>query len=133
MALIDIAEVAKRSGVPASTLRFYEERGLIRAIGRRGLRRTFDADIFDRLSLIALGRVAGFSLAEIGGMLGPDGAPAIDRAMLQAKADGIDRTIRRLTALRDGLRHAADCPAPRHADCPTFQRLRAVAAGRARR
>jgi hypothetical protein len=39
---LDIGEVALRSGVPASTLRFYEERKLIASIGRRGLRRTFD-------------------------------------------------------------------------------------------
>ena len=36
---MDITEVAKRSGVPASTLRFYEEKGLIASVGRRGLRR----------------------------------------------------------------------------------------------
>ena len=39
---LDIADVAKRSGLPASTLRYYEERGLITPIGRRGLRRLFD-------------------------------------------------------------------------------------------
>ena len=37
---LDIAEVAQLSGVPASTLRYYEERGLVTAVGRRGLRRT---------------------------------------------------------------------------------------------
>ena len=37
MKLPDIAEVAQRAGVPASTLRFYEERGLIASVGRRGL------------------------------------------------------------------------------------------------
>src|SRR5690606_17804977 len=52
---LDIAEVAQRSGVPASTLRFYEEKGLIASIGRRGLRRLFDAEVLERLSLIALG------------------------------------------------------------------------------
>ena len=39
---MDIAEVARRSGVAASTLRFYEEKGLIASIGRQGLRRRFD-------------------------------------------------------------------------------------------
>ena len=38
---MDITEVARRSGVPASTLRFYEEKGLVASIGRRGLRRGF--------------------------------------------------------------------------------------------
>jgi DNA-binding transcriptional MerR regulator len=39
---MDITEVARRSGLPSSTLRFYEEKGLIRSIGRRGLHRLFD-------------------------------------------------------------------------------------------
>lgn len=133
MALIDIAELARRSGVPASTLRFYEEKGLIDSLGRRGLRRTFDADAVERLSLIALGRSAGFSLDEIADMLGDGGAPDIDRAILLTKAEEIDRTIHRLGALRDGLRHAAACPAPSHAQCPTFRRLMAIAAERTRK
>lgn len=133
MKLLDIAEVARRSGMPASKLRFYEEKGLLTSLGRRGLKRLFGPDVFDRLSLIALGRSAGFSLDEIGGMLGPDDGPRIDRAMLTAKADELDKTIQRLGALRDGLRHAAECPASSHMECPTFQRLRQIAVGRARR
>ena len=65
---LDIAEVAQKSGLPASALRFYEERGLIKSIGRRGLRRVFPAGVVERLALIALGRSAGFSLGEIAGM-----------------------------------------------------------------
>lgn len=127
---LDIAEVARRSGVPASTLRYYEEKGLIASSGRRGLRRLFDPAIMDRLGLIALGRAAGFSLDEIGRMFGPDGEPRIDRDRLTAKADDLDRTIRKLAAMRDGLRHAAACPAPSHMECPTFRRfLRAAASG----
>jgi DNA-binding transcriptional MerR regulator len=127
---LDIAEVARRSGVPASTLRFYEEKGLITSSGRRGLRRLFDPGVLERLALIALGSAAGFSLDEIALMFAPDGRPAIDRQMLTAKADELDRTIRKLTAMRDGLRHAAACPAQRHVECPTFRRmLRAAASG----
>ncbi|QNQ08460.1 helix-turn-helix domain-containing protein [Sphingomonas alpina] len=127
MKLLDIAEVAKRSGMPASTLRFYEEKGLVESLGRRGLRRIFGSDVLERLSLIALGRMAGFSLDEIGGMFGGGGRPQIDRAMLSGKADELDRTIGRMAALRDGLRHAAACPAPSHMECPTFRRLLTVA------
>ena len=127
---MDIGEVAQRSGVPVSTLRFYEEKRLIAAIGRRGLRRQFDPGVLERLALIALGRTAGFSLDEIALMFGPDGRPRIDRQMLAAKAADLDKTIRQLTAVRDGLRHAADCPAPSHWECPTFRRfLRAAASG----
>ncbi|WP_331029502.1 helix-turn-helix domain-containing protein [Sphingomonas sp.] len=127
---LDIAEVAKRSGVPASTLRYYEERGLIESIGRRGLRRTFEPAVLERLALIALGRQAGFALDEIAAMFDPRGMAVIDRDMLAAKAEEIDALIRRLSAMRDGLRHAAACPAPSHMECPTFRRIvKAAASG----
>jgi DNA-binding transcriptional MerR regulator len=109
--------------MPASALRFYEEEGLIASIGRSGLRRQFNASVLERLALIALGRRAGFSLAEIKKMFAPDGRPRIDRKMLADKAVQVDVTIRKLSALRDGLRHAAACPAPSHMECPTFRRL----------
>jgi len=128
MTELDIADVVQRAGVPASTLRFYEEKGLITASGRRGLRRQYDPAVLDRLALIALGRTAGFSLDEIARMFAPDGRPALDREMLAAKAEELDRTIRELGVLRDSLRHAAACPAPSHAECPTFRRLLEAAA-----
>ena len=127
---MDIAEVARRSGVPASTVRFYEEKGLVTSIGRRGLRRVFSSSILERLALIAVGRASGFSLDEIALMFAPDGRPRIDRQMLVAKATELDRTIRKLTQMRDSLRHAAACRAPSHMECPTFRRiLRAAASG----
>lgn len=124
---MDIAEVAKRSGVPASTLRFYEEKGLLRSVGRQGLRRVFSASVLERLALIALGRSAGFSLDEIARMLGTDGRPRIDRQLLADKAEELDGSIRKLIAMRDGLRHAAVCSAPSHMECPTFRRLLGLA------
>ncbi|GGB96161.1 helix-turn-helix domain-containing protein [Pseudoduganella buxea] len=127
MAILDIGEVARQAGVAPSTLRFYEAKGLIASSGRRGLRRLFDGAVLERLALIALGRAAGFTLDEIGAMFAGDGKLALDRAMLVGRADELDRTIRRLSALRDGLRHAAGCPAPSHLECPTFRRILAAA------
>ena len=120
---MDISEVARRSGLPASTLRFYEEKGLLTSIGRRGLRRQFDPGVLERLALIAIGRTAGFSLDEIARMFGPDGRPRIDRRVLATKAEEVDKTIRRLRVIRDALRHAAACPAKTHMECPTFRRM----------
>ena len=120
---MDISEVARRSGLPASTLRFYEEKGLLASIGRRGLRRQFDPGVLERLALIAIGRTAGFSLDEIARMFGPDGRPRIDRRVLATKAEEVDRTMRRLRVIRDALRHAAACPAKTHMECPTFRRM----------
>src|SRR4051812_1482582 len=128
---MDIGEVAKQSGLSASALRFYEEKGLIASVGRVGLRRVFAPTVIQQLSFIALGRAAGFSLDEVAGMFSADGRATIDRKSLEAKAEEIDTTIRRLQALSNGLRHAAVCPAKNHSECPTFQRLlRAAVAGK---
>ena len=128
---VDISELAKRSGVRASTLRFYEEKGLIASIGRRGLKRLFAPEVADRLSLIALGRASGFTLDAIAAMLDAPGGD-IDRAALRAKAAELDRRIDQLTRMRDGLTHAADCKVPALTDCPHFLRI-VKAAGYQRR
>jgi DNA-binding transcriptional MerR regulator len=86
--------------------------------------------VLDQLALIALGQAAGLSLDEIQSMLSPHGGPHIDRKLLAAKADEIDKQVRQLRAMSRGLRHAAACRAPSHAQCPTFQKLlKAAAAG----
>src|SRR5690606_14756257 len=125
---MDISEVVRRTGVPASTLRFYEKKGLISATRGAGERRHFAPDVLDQLGLVALGQAGGLSLDEIGAMLSPAGAPQVDKNLLMAKADEIDATVKRLRAMSKGLRHAAECPAPGHAQCPTFQRLVKIAA-----
>lgn len=123
---MDIGEVVKASGLPASTLRFYEEKGLIKSYGRNGLRRLFSANVVERLALISLGRNAGFSLEEIYEMFLPNGL-VINRELLSAKASELDRKIIELTSMRNGLRHAAVCQATNHFECPKFLRLLSIA------
>lgn len=120
---LDIGDVSVRSGLPASTLRYYEEKGLIRSVGRKGLRRLFDANVMDRLSLITLARKADFSLQEIAALIGEEAKPTIDRTRLLDKAEEIERTIKQLTVMQRGLEHMAKCPAENHLDCPTFRRI----------
>jgi len=124
---MDIAEISKQSGLPASTIRFYEEKGLIRSTGRHGLRRVFGCNILEQLSLISLGRHAGFTLEEIAAMFAPDGKPRIEREKLNAKAEELNQSIKQLKAMRDGLLHAAECPASSHLDCPKFKQLLKIA------
>lgn len=123
MKFLDIGEVATRSGIKPSALRYYEEAGLISSVSRHGLRRQFPPEVLLQLKLIAMGKSAGFSLDEIAGMFGRNGMPDLPRDVMHAKADEIDRQLHQLTALRDTLRHVADCPAPSHMECPTFRRL----------
>lgn len=125
--MLDIGEVAARSGVPPSTLRYYEEIGLIASVGRRGLRRQFDLEVLERLALIALGRTAGFSLQEIREIFGRDGRCHVPRPDLRRKADDLDAQARRLNALSRLLRHVAACPEPSQLDCPKFRKLMRLA------
>lgn len=123
MKFLDIGDLAKQSGVAPSTLRYYEEIGLIQSVGRHGLRRQFDAHTPTQLALISLGKMAGFSLDDIKGMFDRNGTPQLPRAELHQRADALDAQIRGLSRLRDALRHVADCPAESHMDCPKFKRL----------
>jgi DNA-binding transcriptional MerR regulator len=122
---MDISDVAKRSGVPTSTLRYYEKTGLLESSAGHGQRRQFGADVLDRLALIALGQAAGFSLDEVRKMLVRS---HVDRQMLLMKADEIEARIKRLQAMSKGLRHAAQCPEDNHLACPNFRRLMKLSA-----
>ncbi|MBO0902805.1 helix-turn-helix domain-containing protein [Jiella sonneratiae] len=127
MKFLDIGEVAAQSGIRPSALRYYEKAGLISSVSRHGMRRQFPPEVLLQLKLISMGKAAGFQLAEISGMFGRNGMPDLPRDVLHRKADEIDRQIHELTALRDTLRHVADCRAPSHMECPTFRRLVDVA------
>ncbi len=130
MKFLDIGEVSANSGIKPSALRYYEETGLISSVSRHGLRRQFPPEVLLQLKLISMGKSAGFSLEEIAGMFARNGMPNLPRAALHQKADEIDRKVHELKALRDTLRHVADCPAPSHMECPTFRRLVEVAGKR---
>lgn len=123
MKVLDIGEVSASTGIPPSTLRYYDETGLISSIGRHGLRRQFSSDVLLQLALISMGKSAGFSLEEIGQMFSSTGKPELPRAELHQKAGELDAQIKKLSALRDTLRHVADCPAPSHMECESFRRL----------
>ncbi|MDH2178031.1 MerR family transcriptional regulator [Stenotrophomonas sp. GD03654] len=122
---LDIGEVVKRSGVPASTLRYYEQLGLLQALGRRGLRRQYDEQVLERLALIGLGQAAGLSLKQIGASLPPQhGCISLDRKALLAQADVLQRQITQLQRVRRQLQRAAACPEAQDArQCGSFQKL----------
>lgn len=133
LCLLDIGEVARQSGFTASTLRYYEEIGLIQSAGRKGLRRLFGPQTLVQLSLITLAKTAGFSLEDIAAMIGPGGQIMHNRDELHARADVLEQQIKRLSYLRDMLRHTANCPYPHPLECPKFQRLLDLATRNQRR
>jgi MerR family redox-sensitive transcriptional activator SoxR len=124
---LDIGEVVRLTGVPPSSLRFYEEKGLIRSTGRSGLRRLFNSHVLQQLQFIALGQQAGLTLEEIASMFTPEGKLSVNRQFLVDKSREIEKNIDQLTAVRNTLLHVAKCSAPNHMECPKFQRLLKVA------
>ena len=125
-ATLDIGEVIRQTGIKASTLRYYEEKGLIVSIGRKGLRRQYSHHVLEQLAVISLGTQAGFSLEELQGFI-EKSSLSIDRQRLLEKAEELDKKIQKLSSIRDGLRHAAECRAPSHLECSKFQRLMKLA------
>ena len=126
MKLLDIGEVASKSGLQPSAIRHYEDAGLIAPVARHGLRRQFEPQVLMQLKLIAMGKSAGFSLEDIAGMFGREGLQ-VPRPAMHQRADEIDRQIRELTTLSILLHHVAECRAPSHLECPTFRRLMELA------
>ena len=121
--LLDIAEVSDRSGVSASGLRYYEKRKLISAVARNGLRRQYEPAVLQELALICLAKSAGFTLDEIGSVLGRAGTQVIPRNALIDKAGDLEEQAERLVNLAKMLRHVANCPVENHFECSRFLKL----------
>ncbi|MEP0919822.1 heavy metal-responsive transcriptional regulator [Leptolyngbya sp. DQ-M1] len=103
-----IGPIAKESGVPIKTIRYYEELGLLQAVGRtEGGYRLFGFDVFTRLSFIKRAQSLGLSLAEIKEFLAvhDQGELPCDhvRVKLQDKISDIDRQIQQLQILKSEL------------------------------
>ena len=127
-----IGSVAKKSGVPIKTIRYYEELGLLKAVGRtEGGYRLFDTDIFTRLSFIKRAQSLGLSLAQIKEFLEvhDQGDLPCDhvRVKLQDKVADIDRQIHQLQILKlelEGLLSGWEV-IPEYSEstiCPVIQR-----------
>ena len=125
-----IGPVAKASGVPIKTIRYYEELGLLQAVGRtEGGYRLFGTDIFSRLSFIKRAQSLGLSLAEIKEFLDVHDQGDLPcehvKARLQAKVTEIDRQIQQLQILKlelEGLLSESTIPENSEgAICPIIQ------------
>ncbi|MBG1271825.1 heavy metal-responsive transcriptional regulator [Nostoc sp. WHI] len=103
-----IGTVAKSSGVPIKTIRYYEELGLLRSLGRtEGGYRLFNSDILARLNFIKRAQSLGLSLSEIKDFLevhDEGELPCVHiKAKLQDKLTAIDEQIQQLFILRQEL------------------------------
>lgn len=112
--LLPIGEVVKRSGVAASALRFYEERGLIASERAGSGHRHYPRPVLRRIAFIVFAQRVGLTLEEIGAELAklpPDRAPTRkDWARLSSGWSGrIDDRIAELERLKAGLTECIGC------------------------
>jgi MerR family redox-sensitive transcriptional activator SoxR len=113
-ALLSIGEVSQRSGVAASALRFYEERGMITAERAGSSRRHYPRSVLRRIAFIVFAQRVGLSLEEIGSELAklpPDRAPTRkDWARLSSSwTSRIEQRIAELERLKLGLTGCIGC------------------------
>jgi DNA-binding transcriptional MerR regulator len=117
--LVPIGELARRTGVAASALRYYERVGLLSPAGRVGGRRHYPPSSAERVALIRLCQDAGFTLAEIGRLL--DGWSRAWGHLAERKIAELDARIADARRARELITHALECP---HRDlfaCPNFR------------
>jgi MerR family transcriptional regulator, redox-sensitive transcriptional activator SoxR len=108
-----IGEIAARSGVPSSTIRYYEQIELLPPAERVNGRRRYEAGVLQKLSLIRLAQQAGFTIAEIQSLLHdfPADAPPSARwqRMAHQKLEEVDELMRNLQAMRALLEQTLQC------------------------
>ncbi len=112
--MITIGEVAERSGLAASAIRFYERQGLVRAERTAGGQRRFRRDVLRRIAFIRIAQRVGLSLEEIVGALAElpaDKAPNAQdwQRLARGWRQRIDLRIGLLEALRSGLTSCIGC------------------------
>ncbi|HEY1651346.1 MAG TPA: MerR family transcriptional regulator [Acidimicrobiales bacterium] len=118
--LLDIGEVAARTGMAPSALRFYEREQIIASVERKGLRRQFRPEVLTTLAVVAMCRQAGFTLEEIKQVLATGGQPGW-KAFAARKRDQLRARAEHLDTVANQLDHALRCPSPNVFDCEHFR------------
>ena len=124
-----IGEAARRSGMAAKTIRFYEEAGLIEPAPRSGSGyRDFNDDDVRRLQFIHRARDLGFSVAEVGRLLSlwsdRERASAQVKQLALEHVAGIEAKMAELSSMRDAILHLADrCHGDDRPECPILDGL----------
>jgi DNA-binding transcriptional MerR regulator len=117
-ALLSIGELSERVGVPTSTLRYYDERGLVRPAARAAGRRRYAESAARDVALILLFREIGFSLAEIERFVA--GERQLRREMIDRKLAELAEQRHRIEVARTALEHGLQCPASDPMKCSRF-------------
>ena len=111
MGQLAIGEVARKAGMSASRIRYYEARGLLSEPEREAGKRRYTEDVFRRLAIIDAAQRVGFTLEEIRDLLGSRDQPAHERLRQLAvlKLPELDDLIARATSVRRVLKICSRC------------------------
>ena len=116
--LLSIGELSERTGVPTSTLRYYDELGLVRPAARSAGRRRYAASAVRDVGVILFFREIGFSLAEIGRFIAGDRQN--QRRIIDHKLAELAEQQHRIELARIALEHGRQCPASDPMKCSRF-------------
>jgi DNA-binding transcriptional MerR regulator len=120
--LVPIGELARRTGVATSALRYYERIGLLSPAGRTGRRRHYEESSAEHVALIRLYQDAGFTLAEIGQLLAATRRGRREWSRLaERKIAELDTRIADARRARELVKHALECPHRDLLTCPNFR------------
>jgi MerR family redox-sensitive transcriptional activator SoxR len=118
---MSIGTVARRAGLQASAIRYYEQAGLIRPTRRVNGRRVYDSSIFESLAIVRLAQDAGFTIAETKRLLtGFDRAtPASERwrSMAERKLADVTQRIEQANRMKDVLERLLHCRCDTLGEC----------------
>jgi DNA-binding transcriptional MerR regulator len=117
---LSIGEVARRSGLSASAVRYYERRGLLAPPPRRHGRRCYDPAIVPRVRTIVKARAAGLGLDAIEELLGAAGGRASFDLALGRQVEAVEQQIERLAELKEELERIGRCGCAVPAECTAF-------------
>ncbi|MEQ5200998.1 Cu(I)-responsive transcriptional regulator [Providencia rettgeri] len=126
---MNISEIAKKTGLTAKAIRFYEDKGLITPPERgENSYRYYQECHLNELVLLKQAKDVGFTLDECGELLGlfrnPTRHSADVKTTTIAKINEIEQTIVKLSAIRDTLQELVDvCPGDDGSDCPIIDHL----------
>ena len=117
---LSIGQLADAVGLAASTLRYYEQIGLIEPPVRRSGQRRYQPSVLERVALIRICQDSGFTLTEIRGMLASRRRRYVQQ-LAERKIQELDERIAEAERAKEILKHAVSCPAPNVFTCPNFR------------
>ena len=117
--LLSIGELAERTGVATTALRYYDELGLVRPTARASGRRRYATSAVAEVGAVLFLREVGFTLAEIGSFMAAGGRRSWQKVVDRKLAELAEQQ-HRLDVARTALEHARKCPAGEPVRCPRF-------------